>query len=162
MIIVESILMGIFATYFMDIMGRFLVKKKFIYSLVEPEIIGRWFLYLFRGKFIHEDIGKTPSVKNEKRWSFISHYLIGIILAGIYLFLELKLPMIRENNWMSLIFGIATVFLPWLWLFPGIGIGFFATKAGNQYRYLKTSFVNHTNFGLGLLVWILIFHHFFI
>jgi len=161
MIKVESILMGIFATYFMDMIGSFLVRKKIIDSLVEPEIIGRWFLYLFKGKFIHEDIRRTPSVKNEKLWSFISHYLIGIILAGVYLFLELKVPMIRENIWISLIFGIATVLLPWLWLFPGIGIGFFASKTANQYRYLKTSFVNHTNFGLGMFMWVLFIHRFF-
>jgi hypothetical protein len=156
--IIESILMGIFATYFMDIMGSYLVRKKIIYSLVEPEVVGRWFLYLFTGKFIHEDIRRTPSLKNEKFWSYISHYMIGIILAGIYLFLELNLSVIRENMWVSLIFGIATVLLPWLWLFPSIGIGFFASKAPNQYRYLKTSFVNHTNFGFGMLIWILSFH----
>jgi hypothetical protein len=41
----------------------------------------------------------------------MSHYLIGIVLAGIYLFLEMNVPMVQDQIWMSLIFGIATVFL---------------------------------------------------
>jgi hypothetical protein len=162
MILLEAILMGIFATYFMDFLAVLLVKRKLIHSLIEPEVAGRWFLLMFRGKFIHKDIYKTPALNNEKLWHFLSHYLIGIVLAGIYLSLELKVPIIRDHIWMPLIFGIATVLLPWLWLFPSIGIGFFASKAPNRYRFLKTSFVNHTNFGLGLFIWVFFFHRFFI
>ena len=91
------ILMGIFATFFMDFLAVFLVKRKLIHSFIEPEAVGRWFLYMFRGKFVHKDIHKTPELKNEKLWCFISHYLIGIVLAGIYLFLELKEPIIRDQ-----------------------------------------------------------------
>ena len=117
MIILEMILMGIGATYFMDLLARILVKRKIIHALITPEVIGRWFLSMFRGKFIHEDINKTHEFKNEKLWCFLSHYLIGIALAGIYLVLDLKVPIIRDQIWMSLVFGIATVLLPWLWLF---------------------------------------------
>ena len=161
MIIIEMILMGIFATYFMDFIGGFLAKRKFIYSFIEFEAVGRWFLYMFKGKFIHKDISKTPALNNEKLWSFISHYLIGIVLAGIYLFLELKEPTIQDQIWVPLIFGIATVILPWFWLFPSIGLGFLASKSPDKLSVIKTSLVNHTNFGLGLLIWIVSFHRFF-
>ena len=146
----------------MDFFARYLVKTNFIISFVTPEAIGRWFLYTFRGKLIHNDIYKTPALHNEKIWSFISHYLIGIVLAGIYLLLEMNVPIIRDQIWMTLIFGIATVFLPWFWLLPSIGLGFMASKSSNRSRVIRTSLVNHTNFGLGLLLWIFIFHHFFI
>ena len=112
--------MGIFATFIMDFLARYLVKTNFIYSFVTPEAIGRWFLYIFRGKFKHEDIYKTPALNNEKSWSIISHYLIGIVLAGIYLLLEMNVPIIREQIWVTLIFGIVTIFLPWFWLLPSI------------------------------------------
>jgi hypothetical protein len=161
MIVIEMILMGIFATYFMDLIGGFLAKRKFIYSFIEPEAVGRWFLYMFRGKFIHNDIDKTPALNNEKLWSFVSHYLIGIVLAGIYLFLELKVPAIRDQMWMPLIFGTATVILPWFWLLPSIGLGFLASKSPNKLSIVKTNLVNHTNFGLGLFIWIVSFHRFF-
>ena len=162
MIIIEMLLMGVFATLFMDLFAGFLVKRKLIYSFIAPEAVGRWFLYFFRGKFIHKDIHKTPSLKNEKIWCFISHYLIGIVLAGIYLLLELEVPTICDSVWSPLIFGIATVFFPWFWLLPSIGLGFMASKSSNRLLILKTNLVNHTNFGLGLFLWINFLHRFFI
>lgn len=154
MLVIEMILMGSFATYFMDLIGGFLVKRKFIHSFIKPEAVGRWFLYMFKGKFIHKDINKTPALNNEKLWSFVSHYLIGIVLAGVYLFLELIEPIIHDQIWISLIYGIATIVLPWFWLFPSIGLGFLASKSHNKSSILKTSLINHTNFGMGLLIWI--------
>ena len=156
------ILMGVFATYFMDVTAGFLIKRNVMKSFIKPEIIGRWFLYLFRGKFIHKDINSTAVLKHEKVWSLISHYLIGIVLAGIYLLLELKVPFIHNQIWMPLIFGIATVVLPWFWLFPSIGLGFLASKAPNRLNIVITNFVNHINYGLGLFIWMLSFHRFFI
>ncbi len=156
------ILMGTFATYFMDLTGGFLIKRKFIHSFIEPEAVGRWFLYMFRGEFIHKDINKTPALNNEKLWSLVSHYLIGIVLAGIYLFLELKEPTIRYQIWMPLIFGMATVILPWFWFLPSIGLGFLASKTPKTSPYIVTSLVNHTNFGLGFVIWIAFFRRFLV
>ena len=65
MIIIESILMGVFATIIMDFAAGILAKRKIIQPFITPEAIGRWFLYIFKGKFIHEDINKTPPLKNK-------------------------------------------------------------------------------------------------
>jgi hypothetical protein len=157
---VEMILMGIWATLFMDILAIILGKLKIIHPMIGPQVVGRWALYMFRGKFIHKDIYKTPVLGNEKLAALISHYLIGIVLAGIYLLLELKVPVIRHQLWMPLIFGLATVLLPWLWLYPSIGIGFLASKTQKKSPYVITSLVNHTTFGLGLVVWIAVFRRF--
>ena len=162
MIIIESILMGGFATYFMDLLSGFLAKRKLIYSFISPDAIGRWFLYIFRGKLIHKDINKSPKLINEKHWSVISHYLIGVVLAGVYLLLESNLDIIQEHIWVSLLYGIATVFLPWFWLLPSMGIGFMASKSSNRLQILRTNLINHTNFGLGLLIWIVLLHRYFI
>lgn len=152
--------MGIIATLLMDFFAILLGELKIIQQLIRPESVGRWILYMFRGKFVHEEINKTPALKIEKSMTFLSHYLIGIALAGIYLFLELKLPAIRHQLWVPLIFGIATVLLPWLWLYPSLGIGFLASKAPRKSHYIITSLVNHTNFGLGLTIWIVFFRQF--
>ena len=157
---VEMILMGVLATLFMDLLSILLGKSKIIHQLIEPHIVGRWTLYMFRGKFIHKDVHKTPALNNEKSAALLSHYLIGIVLAGIYLLLELKEPTIRHQLWMPLIFGLATVLLPWLWLYPSIGLGFLASKTPRKSPYIVTSLVNHTNFGLGLVVWIVVFRRF--
>ncbi|MCP4634744.1 MAG: DUF2938 domain-containing protein, partial [candidate division Zixibacteria bacterium] len=99
---VEMILMGVLATFFMDLLSILLGKSKIIHQLIEPQIVGRWTLYIFRGKFIHKDIRKTPALNNENTVALLSHYLIGIVLAGIYLLLELKAPIIRHQLWMPL------------------------------------------------------------
>lgn len=158
--IVEMILMGIWATLFMDILAIIFAKLKIIHPLIESHIVGRWALYMFRGKFIHQDINKAPALRNEKSAALISHYLIGIVLAGIYLFIELKEPVVRDQPWMALIFGILTVLLPWLWLYPSIGLGILASKTTNKSAYIITSLINHTDFGLGLVVWIAVFRRF--
>jgi len=157
---VEMILMGVLATLFMDLLSILLGKSKIIHQLIEPQVVGRWTLYMFKGKFIHKDVHKTPALNNEKSVTLLSHYVIGIVLAGIYLLLELKEPTIRHQLWMPLIFGIATVLLPWLWLYPSIGLGFLASKTPRKSPYIVTSLVNHTNFGLGLLIWIVFFRRF--
>jgi hypothetical protein len=159
---VEMILMGVLATLVMDILAITFAKLRVIHPMIGPEAVGRWTLYMFKGKFIHKDINETPALNNEKSVALLSHYLIGIALAGIYLLLELKEPTIRHQLWMPLIFGLTTVLLPWLWLYPSIGLGFLASKAPRKSPYIITSLVNHTNFGLGLVVWVVVFRRFFI
>jgi hypothetical protein len=155
--LVEMVCMGAMATLFMDLLAPRLGKMKIIHPLIGPEAVGRWILYMLRGKFFHEDINKTPPLNRERTVSLLFHYLIGIALAGVYLLLEVYVPAIRHQLWMPLIFGIATVILPWFWLYPSIGIGFLASKVGKRSHYIVTSLVNHTNFGLGLLIWVALF-----
>ena len=158
--LLEMILMGIFATFMMDLFAKFFVKLKIVRAPVEPHVPGRWILYMLRGKFIHEDIRQTPALKNEKPAALLSHYLIGIVLVGIYLLLELKVPVIRAQLWVPLIFGITTVLLPWLWLYPSIGIGFLASKSEKPSDYIIFSSINHLNFGIGMAIWIVVFRRF--
>jgi len=153
--------MGTIATYFMDLLAGILARSKIIYPFISPEAIGRWFLYIFKGRFIHKDINESPELKNEKIWCLISHYLIGIALAGFYLILDLKVGLVQEHVWMSLVFGIATICFPWFWLLPSIGIGFMASKSPNRLQILRTNLINHTNFGVGLFIWMILFHRYF-
>ena len=156
----EMIFMGVVATLLMDFLAILLVELKVIRQHIRPESVGRWILYMFRGKFIHEDINKTQALKIEKSMTFLSHYVIGVALAGIYLLLELKVSAIRHQLWIPILFGIATVILPWLWMYPSFGLGFLASKTSSKSDYIITSLVNHTNFGLGLAVWIIVFRPF--
>lgn len=158
----EIICMGIFSTFFMDTLGRTLVKLKIVRPALESYILGRWVLYILRGKFVHKDIHQTPALKNEKNAALISHYLIGIVLIGIYIFLETKIPVLRTQILMPIIFGVTTVLLPWLWLYPGIGFGLLASKAKNKLDFIIFSIINHLNFGIGMTIWIVFFRQFFI
>lgn len=158
----EILLMGIFATFFMNVTARLLIKSGIVKPTIEPQIVGRWALYMLKGKFVHKDIRLIPALKYEIPAAFLSHYLIGTVLAGIYICLELSVHTIRFNLWVPLIFGVTTSLLPWLWLYPAIGIGFFASKSKNQSDYIIVSIINHLNFGIGLTIWIVIFRRFFV
>jgi len=158
----EMILMGIWATFVMDALAIVFAKLKIIRPKISPEIIGRWSIYMLRGKFIHKDINSTPAMPNEILTSWISHYSIGIVLAGVYLLVEKIYPMTADQFWVAIIFGIFTIVLPLFWLFPSIGIGFLASKMPRKSPYIFTSLVNHTDFGLGLALWIIVFRPMFV
>ncbi len=159
--LIEAILSGIWATCIMDLLARFLSRRSLIYPFIIPEALGRWFVYMFKGKFRHGNINRTPAVIYERRWYYISHYLIGIILAGIYLLLTQKVQELHQHIWMAPVYGICTVSLPWFWLLPSVGFGVMANKLAGQKLILRTNFINHTNFGLGVLFWMIIFHPLF-
>lgn len=162
MILFEAILSGLWATCFMDFIARILSGRGLIYPFIIPEAMGRWFLYMFKGKFKHEDINRTPAIIHEKSWYYLSHYLIGIFLAGLYLLLIDKHQEIRAHVWLAPVYGILTVSLPWFWLLPSVGLGIMGKKSAKQNLILRTNFINHTNFGLGLFFWMLLFHNLFI
>ena len=42
----------------MDILAGFLAKRKVIYPFISQEAVGRWFLYILKGKFVHKNINK--------------------------------------------------------------------------------------------------------
>ncbi|MCF8034517.1 MAG: DUF2938 domain-containing protein [Desulfarculaceae bacterium] len=153
--------MGCFATLFMDLSARFLIKSKVVRPTVGPEVPGRWALYMLKGKFTHQDIDQTPPLRNEVKAASLSHYLIGIALAGFYLLLEMWFPAIQGRLWAPLLFGLATVLFPWLWLYPAIGIGFLASKSPRQTDFIVLSCVNHLDFGIGMAIWVALFHRFF-
>ena len=43
--------MGVFATLVMDYMAGYFAKWGFMHSFISHEAIGRWFIYMFKGKF---------------------------------------------------------------------------------------------------------------
>lgn len=161
-IIIESILAGVWATFVMDMFAKILAKRKLIHPFVSQEELGRWFLYMFRGKMVHKNISKTTPLKNEKTAYYASHYMIGIFLAGFYLLLANLVAFVNENEWLTVVFGVLTIILPWFWLLPGLGFGFTANRSPDRARILKTNLINHTNFGIGLFLWVLLFHRFFL
>lgn len=162
MIYIEAILSGIWATYFMDSLAKILSRRSIIYPFINPEAMGRWFLYMCKGKFTHGDINRTRALKNEYAWYCLSHYLIGIFPAGFYLFLAFNVQVLRENVWTALLYGLLTVAFSWFWLLPSIGLGIMAKRSARRRQILRTNLINHLDFGVGLFLWIFLFHRIFI
>jgi uncharacterized membrane protein YagU involved in acid resistance len=115
-----------------------------------------------KGRFTHGDINKSRALKNENAWYYLSHYLIGIILAGVYFFLASHFQALRQNIWVTIIYGLITVVFSWCWLLPSIGFGLLARKSAKRSKILRTNLINHVNFGFGLYFWFISFHHIFV
>ena len=162
MIFIEAILGGIWATFFMDSLAKALTRRCIIYPFVIPEVMGRWFLYMCKGKFTHGDINKTRALSHEYAWYYLSHYLIGIFLAGFYLILASSFQLLQENTWTTLLYGLFTVAFSWFWLLPSIGLGLMAKRSARRSQILRTNLINHLDFGIGLFLWMMVFHRLFI
>jgi hypothetical protein len=83
-------------------------------------------------------------------WTF--HYFTGGSVALTYplFYLAFNVPMPGNHLISSLLWGLATVLLPWFILFPGFGWGFFGVRAPSNVRPFISPMVEHLLYGLGL------------
>ena len=107
---------------------------------------------MLRGRIAHEDITKSPTVKNETAVGRLFHYFTGGALALTYpaLVIGLGVALPDGNAIPSVLWGLGTGLLPWLVLFPGFGWGAFGTRAPGTVRPWLAVSVEHSLYGLGL------------
>ncbi len=91
-------------------------------------------------------------MKNERIVGWIGHYFTGGVVALTYpaIFLGLSIAVPGNNVIPGLIWGLGTVLLPWLVLFPGFGWGLFGTRSPQNVRPLLSPIVEHSIYGLGM------------
>jgi hypothetical protein len=147
--ITSAILMGLGATLVFDLWGLFL-KHAFRIPPSNICLVGRWLRYMPEGTFIHSNIASALPKSAECIAGWISHYLIGITFASIFIGLT-------GNHWLrhptpipAIAFGVVTVLAPFLIMQPAFGLGFAASKAANPTQARLRSLLNHAAFGTGL------------
>jgi hypothetical protein len=104
------------------------------------------------GHLVHKNIAESSSIENEVSVGWAFHYFTGGTLALTYplFYLTFKVPMPESHLIPGLIWGLATVLLPWFILFPGFGWGFFGARAPSNVRSFISPLVEHLFYGLGL------------
>jgi hypothetical protein len=147
-LIVKALIGGVLATMSMDI-GAVIGHKLGFLKGVHPELLAKWFGWIFRGKLIHQSIETAPAVAFPFPALILMHYMIGTTLAVTYV-LILHRTGWRGNVVSATAFGIGTNVLPWLLMFPAMGFGFFGLHGPEGTMLFRTSFVNHLFFGIGL------------
>jgi len=153
-LLVRWIVAGFLSTLVMDV-GSALVQMTGLTAGLPPRLIGRWFALLARGQFIHRSIAEAPAVPAELPLAVVTHYLIGITLTLIFCVLLATSglrPAPAAGFALALGFGVLTNLLPWLWMFPSMGFSVFGRSGPSELMLLRSSFVNHVIFGLGLAV----------
>ncbi|MCG6949235.1 MAG: DUF2938 domain-containing protein [Acidobacteria bacterium] len=140
---------GVAATATMDVLA-IIARRLGLIVGARGIWVGRWYLGLFQGRFVHPNISTAPEQAGEKRAALIGHYLIGIVLAVLYVFGARWLDTSPGGIVNALGYGLATCAFPWFLLFPAMGFGWFGRKGPAELRLFTTSVLNHLFYGFGL------------
>ena len=149
MFIINILITGIIATFIFDI---FQISLSYAYSINKSRwnLIGRYFVGLFYGKYIQEDLENENEINYELFIGYVIHYIIGIVFAFFYITLNLLL-FEQPSIILALIVGFLTVLGGWCILMPfAFNIGYFAMKQDNQKKLLVQNLIAHFIFGIGL------------
>ena len=144
-----AVVVGIGATLFMDawalVMNRALGVPLANYCLV-----GRWIRHMPEGRFMHASIVEAPKMHSECAVGWIAHYVIGIAYALVFVAIVSASWLAQPTPIPALLFGIASVLVPYLIMQPAFGLGIAASKTPQPTRARLRSLMAHTSFGVGL------------
>jgi hypothetical protein len=139
---------GVFATATLDLWAMILNRVLNI-PVTNWSYVGRWVSGLPSVVYRDEPIAAAPAVPYERTLGWLTHYFTGITYGAAYLFL-LGAASREPSAYSAIMFGVATVFAPWLILQPGLGMGFFASHTSRPSITRALNIVSHSIFGLGL------------
>ena len=147
--LVCAVLIGVGATAVLDLWSA---ARTWLSGIPSPDygLVGRWLVYLARGRFRHDPISVSPPVRGEGPIGWIAHYLIGVAYAALLLAIW-GLEWVRQPTIMpALIVGIGTVAAPFLLMQPGMGLGIAASGTPHPRAARLRSLIAHAVFGVGL------------
>ncbi|MDP2770352.1 MAG: DUF2938 domain-containing protein [Giesbergeria sp.] len=113
-------------------------------------LLGRWVGHGLHGRWRHAAMAQAAPVQRERALGWLSHYLIGIVFAGVLVGLLgtgwLRAPTLVP----AFAFGVGTVAVPLFVMQPAMGLGFAAAKTPAPLKNCTRSVANHAVFGAGL------------
>jgi hypothetical protein len=130
-----------------DVLKRVLGVRSLSYCL-----LGRWGAHMRRGVFRHRAIGAAEPMAFECAIGWTMHYGIGVALAGGFLLGVAPGWLSSPTLMPALVYGIATVALPFFILQPSLGHGVAAAATSRPMQARAKSLATHTAYGLGLYV----------
>ena len=140
---------GIAATVTMDVLGTF-ARRLGLAAGAKGTWVGRWYLGIARGQFVHSDIAAAPELAGEARAAMVGHYLIGIVLSVFYVVVAGLLGVAPSGFVVAVGYGLATCVFPWFLVLPALGFGVFGVKGPPELKLFTSSVLNHLFYGLGL------------
>jgi hypothetical protein len=140
---------GLGATLLIDLWG-FVLERAFGIASLDVCLLGRWALHIPRGRIRHERIVTAGHMRHECRVGWTMHYLIGVAFAVAFVILASPAWLARPTLVPALLFGVATVLVPFFTIQPAFGLGIASSKTANPVRARLKSVSTHTVFGVGL------------
>lgn len=154
-LLIHSLVIGICATIFMDII-TIIRTRLFQVKSLNYAWVGRWILGWSKAQFIHPNIIQAAPQAHEMLVGWLFHYLIGILWVCLFL-LGHQLNLYPIHFTAIMIFALITTFVPFLIMQPAFGFGFFARKTPAPLTAIRNSLITHISFGLGIYISICFF-----
>ena len=147
----RALVVGVGATLVMD---AWMLARAALFGIKRPDygLVGRWFAYLFQGRFRHDPIGASRPIRGERTLGWSVHYATGIAFAALLLSVWGVDWALRPTVGPALAVGLATVAAPFLLMQPGMGAGIAARRTPRPSAARIQSLLTHGVFGLGLYV----------
>jgi len=145
----RNVLLGIIATFTMDVLSITAIKLRLIAPL-PPHLIGRWFASVARGQVRHGDIAQVSPIQHEMAMAVPVHYAISVTLGLMYVLACSTFGLSPRSRVTALGFALGTNLLPWLLMFPAMGYGWFGAHGPAGTRLFLSSLVTHCFYGVGL------------
>ena len=146
---VFGVCVGVAATVTMDVLAS-ASRRVGLAAGAKGQWVGRWYLGIARGQFVHSDIAAAPEQAGEKRAALVGHYVIGITLAVLYVVGAGWVGVSPGSFLVALGYGLATCVFPWFLVFPALGFGLFGRKGPSELKLFTSSLMNHLFYGFGL------------
>jgi hypothetical protein len=147
--VLASAVIGVGATLGIDLWALLLERGFGIPSLNDC-LLGRWFLHMPAGTFVHSSIVAAEPKNRECAVGWAAHYAIGISLALAFGLMATTTWLERPTLLPALAFGLATSVFPLFVMQPSLGLGFASSRAPKPNQARVKSLMTHAVFGLGL------------
>jgi hypothetical protein len=144
-----ALVMGLGATLLMDAWNLFL-KRGFGIPSLDYGLLGRWVLHMTSGRFAHPSIARAPAQRFERPVGYLAHYSIGVAFAVAFVAVAPVGWTRAPSPGPAVLFGIATVVIPFFVMQPALGLGIASAKTPSPARARLKSLATHTVFGVGL------------
>ena len=102
---------GVAATVTMDVLAS-ASQRVGLTAGAKGKWVGRWYIGIARGQFVHQNITVAPEQADEKRAALVGHYAIGIALAMVYVTGAGWLGLSPSVFLLALGYGLATSIFP--------------------------------------------------
>ncbi len=143
-----AIVIGTGATAIMDLWLAF--SRRLGVPSLDYALLGRWIGHFRRGRFVHERIASSASIRHERLIGWSAHYAIGVLWAALLVAFWgpgwLEHPTVGP----ALIVSSGTLVAPFLIMQPAMGAGIAASRTPRPHVARLRSLVTHTVYGLGL------------
>ncbi|AZQ12339.1 DUF2938 domain-containing protein [Shewanella khirikhana] len=149
LLLLQILIIGVGATLIMDLWAMLRLRLFGVPSL-NYAMVGRWLLWMPKGRFTHSPITAAAPQQGEALAGWLAHYAIGIAFAGLLLPFAGATWFTEPTLAPAIALGLVTVAAPFLLLQPAMGMGIAASRAPKPWHARVHSLLTHAVFGLGL------------